>query len=164
MPTITAERLRELLSYDQETGLLTWLVSQGTIKVGTVAGHTEKNGYVRIKADRKNYKAHRLAWFWMTGEWPNPECDHWDMNPSNNRWANLRKAVRSQNCANRHAQANNKCGMKGVYWHKQSQTWRAQAVVDGMKRTLGNFKNKEAAQVAYMLAAAKTYGPFARAS
>jgi hypothetical protein len=54
--------------------------------------------------------------------------------------------------------------MKGVYWHKQSQTWRAQAVVDGMKRTLGNFKNKEAAQVAYMLAAAKTYGPFARAS
>ena len=72
---ITAERLRAILHYDPETGIWTWLIAaSNNVKVGDVAGSKEKQGYWVIVIDYRRYKAHRLAWLYMTGEWPQRPC------------------------------------------------------------------------------------------
>ena len=77
---LTQERLKEVLHYDPETGIFMWLVApNGRIRVGMEAGSSH-DGYIGIKVDRILYKAHRLAWFYMTGEWPANDVDHWDRN------------------------------------------------------------------------------------
>ena len=68
---LTAERLREVLSYDQDTGLWKWRVRLSkSIKVGQPSGVINAKGYVVIKVDKTLYYAHRLAWLYMMGEWP----------------------------------------------------------------------------------------------
>ena len=101
---ITQERLRRLLHYEPETGVFTWLERSSPHSkghVGRVAGAFDVRGYWRIKIDYKSYRAARLAWFYMTGEWPTQEIDHINRNPADNRWINLRSVDGSQNTYNR---------------------------------------------------------------
>ena len=75
--TLTAEVLRNLLSYDAETGIFTWIGKpNGRVAHGAQAGTFLPDGYVRIKLRRKLYLAHRLAWFYVHGVWPENEIDH----------------------------------------------------------------------------------------
>ena len=97
---LTVERLRELLSYDPATGKFLWRVGRQCMRAGAVAGATEVQGYRVIKIDGKIYKAHRLAWLYVTGEWPPEEIDHKNTDPQDNVWSNLRLATHSQNQAN----------------------------------------------------------------
>ncbi len=160
---VTADRLRELLSYDPSTGLFTWLLSTGNrAPVGAVAGSVGK-GYVDIRIDQRLYKAHRLAWLYMTGEWPEQQIDHRDLNRANNRWDNLRVATNSQNHANTRAQSNNRSGFKGVSWSKAANKWMAQIVRDRCHTYLGLFDTPEDAHAAYCVAAERLFGEFARA-
>ena len=77
---MTASHLRRILSYDLHSGIFIWIVSPATwIKIGDIAG-TSSHGYIAIKIGKSLYPAHRLAWLWMTGEWPNPEIDHKNQN------------------------------------------------------------------------------------
>jgi hypothetical protein len=104
MSTITAERLRQLLHYDPERGVFTWLSrpaerSWNTRFAGTRAGTINGLGYVVIGILGRRYKAHRLAWLYVHGEWPGRELDHINCDKSDNRIANLRPATRSQNIA-----------------------------------------------------------------
>src|ERR1700719_1662744 len=109
LEAIDDDRLRELLSYDPETGVFRWLVrKRQNVKAGDVAGSFDGCGYCKISIDRRAYKAHRLAWLYMTGEWPPAEIDHINMNRADNRFANLRLATRHQNMANQRLYANNK--------------------------------------------------------
>jgi hypothetical protein len=157
---LTLSRLRSLLSYDPETGHFTRLVTRAKNAVaGDIAGTPHNCGYVMICVDRRPYLAHRLAVFYVTGAWPR-EVDHIDMNKSNNRWINLRVATRSQNRANTRARADNTHGCKGVT--RQKKRWRPQIMVDGKRIQLGLFIRKEDAAKAYLLAAQKYFGEFAR--
>src|SRR4051794_4935854 len=124
---LTAERLREILSYDPETGLFTRLQSPRTGQryTGKQAGSIKPSGYVKIRVDGRFYFAHRLAWTIMTGQNPPEAMDHIDCNPSNNRWSNLREATSSQNAANHRIRSNNSSGLKGVSFHKHSRLWNA---------------------------------------
>ena len=102
--TLTADRLREVLDYDPATGVFTCRVSRGGRRggsIGSVAGRIRKrDGYIVIMVDREDYAAHRLAFLWMTGEWP-PDCvDHINRNTGDNKWSNLRNATVAQNNAN----------------------------------------------------------------
>jgi hypothetical protein len=98
---LTANRLREVLDYNSETGVFTWRVAlRPRMKIGTVAGWLDERGYRRVRIDARPYLAHRLAWLWMTGEWPSGRLDHRDGDPGNNCWSNLREAMQSQNSAN----------------------------------------------------------------
>jgi len=125
---LSAERRRELLHYDMETGVITWRVrSNSRVTAGDVAGYIRSNGYIAIQIDGRLYFAHRLAWFFVMGEWPKNQIDHIDGKKTNNRFANLREATNAENGQNqRKAQSDNKSsGLLGVSWHNPSGNWRA---------------------------------------
>jgi hypothetical protein len=133
-----------------------------SVKAGDVAGVTDTDGYRRITIEGRAYPAHQFAWFYMTGEWCSAVIDHRDGTPSNNRWDNLRPATVSQNNANRRLHRNNKCGFKGVV---QNQWGRFMASIykNGCRHHLGMFATAEEAHAAYVEAAHRLFGEFARA-
>lgn len=157
---LTAERLRELLWYDPHSGAFKWLVDYSPRnRAGTLAG-TYCDIYVRIRIDGVMYKAHRLAWLYMTGEWPPEDIDHRDLNRKNNRWENIRSATRSQNNANQSVRKDNKSGYKGV--SLKAGKWWAQICVRGERRSLGRFATLEEAVMIYRRAVSDEFGEFAR--
>ena len=158
---ISAERLRELLRYDPGTGDFTCLVDRGKAKIGTVAGTINPEGYVIIEIDHRSYRAHRLAWLYMTGEWPKGQVDHRDGSRAYNAWSNLREATQTQQNGNRGVDRRNTSGLKGVSWHKHSQRWRATILFEGRCRHLGYFDEKAVAHEAYCTAARQLFGEFA---
>lgn len=105
--------------------------------VGDNVGYLNANGYVYTKIQRKGYKVHRLAWLYMTGEWPEHEIDHKDRNRSNNRWGNLRQVTHKQNAENRSPRHDSSSGFTGVLWSNREQAWRTIITVDGRKRNIG---------------------------
>ena len=96
----------------------------------------------------------------MTGEWGRPAIDHRDGNSTNNRWSNLRRATPSQNNANRRRPRHNTSGYKGVYF--RWGFWRACIKRNGRRIYLGVFATPEEAHAAYVAAARKLFGEFAR--
>ena len=97
--TLTAERARELLDYDPETGVLTWKVAVGTkIKPGMhAATRPNKSGHLVMKIVRRNYFQHRVAWLIAHGRWPEHTIDHINQNPADNRLCNLRDVTHADN-------------------------------------------------------------------
>ena len=163
---ITAERLRELLNYDPETGAFTWRVRRpGRCKVGSAAGSIAKKRkklYRHIELDGDAYQAHRLAWLYMTGEWPTDQVDHRNSDGLDNRWINLRAATSNENARNAKIRSDNRHGFKGVTWHKTHGKWYAQILIKGKKTFLGLHSTAEAAHAAYVKAASSAFGEFAR--
>jgi len=161
---LTQEYLKSILNYCPETGVFTRLVPVGCrAKVGDIAGSADKKGYRLIGISGKTYKAHRLAWLYMTGTLPSKQIDHIDGEKSNNRFSNLREATNAQNQSNRPVSQNSKSGYKGVYlvkWNRE-RPWMAQIKVMGKDTYLGVFKTKELAHAAYCKAAEKHHGDFA---
>ncbi len=162
---LSHQRLKEVLDYDPETGISTWLVSRGgNARAGTRAGYIKPGGYRRIKIDGKLYLEHRLVFFWMTGKWPAKQVDHRDLDRQNNRWHNLREATPTQNTANRRAHKNNTSGAKGVFWGKKAKKWIAQIKVNGVKIHLLATDSKEKAEAWYMAFAELAFGEYARSN
>jgi hypothetical protein len=158
-PLLTADRLRELLHYDPLTGLFTRLVRTcNTVNVGDVCGYfSKKDGHLRISLDHHQYLGQRLAFLYMTGEWPANEVDYWDTDPANNRWANLRDVTTKTNSENKRvARVDNKSsGLLGVTWNAEKEKWQAQIGLrndDGSRRTksLGRYDDKFVAHEVYL--------------
>jgi hypothetical protein len=143
---LTLERLKAVLHYDPGTGIFTRIAHVGTRcdLVGKEAGGKRKDT-VRIAVDDRRYRAHRLAWFYMTGRWPDPEVDHKNRNPLDNRWENLREATSAINKHNRGAESRNKVGLLGV---SPAPAGKFKARIDG--RHLGVFDTPEEAHSAYL--------------
>lgn len=168
---ITAKRLRELLSYDPETGGFTRLVRMGRCPAGeTVFGAVARSGDGRIShrvigAGGKNYLAHRLAWLYVHGKWPDAIIDHKNGDPLDNRLCNLREATPSQNSWNMRLHSRSSSGLKGAYKHSlQPGKWIAIICKNRKQKNLGTFDTKEAAHAAYCAAARDLFGEFARAA
>lgn len=158
--SLTAARLREVLHYESLTGVFTWLVQTQRLqtKVGDVAGGIKPSGYVCIGIDGKRYRAHRLAWLWMTGQWPVDQIDHINGIRSDNRLSNLREASRSLNSQNqRRAYSNNKTGFLGVSWSKQAKKYHATIMANGNDHHLGYFTTPELAYTTYLTAKRKLH-------
>lgn len=158
---LTYTRLREVLHYYATTGQFRWLVKPNrNIRVGSIAGCLTDRGYIGIKIDGRRYKAHRLAWFFMTGSWPEDQVDHKDRDRANNRWLNLREANRHQNSRNAKLRVDNSSGVKGVYWIEKTKRWRA--VINGPKnKHLGYFSSLVDATMARQEAERAHYGEYA---
>ncbi|HXW25609.1 MAG TPA: HNH endonuclease [Xanthobacteraceae bacterium] len=161
---LTHERLHELLHYDPDSGEFRWRERASyVVNVGDVAGSVNKtSGYRLIHIDGRNYKAHQLAWFYVTGTWARPMIDHRDLDRSNNRLSNLRRATASMNAANRRRPRTNTSGFKGVHRRRTGGRWRAQIWKDGRAHYLGLFATAQAAHAAYAAAARRLFGEFAR--
>ncbi|ARP90310.1 hypothetical protein CAL14_08440 [Bordetella genomosp. 9] len=163
--TLTLSRLREVLAYDPGTGLFTWVSrSSSRSPAGNTAGCLAPNGYVQIRIDGVLYQAHRLAWFYVTGEWPTSLLDHIDLNRANNRWTNLRTASPSQNSANSPMRRHNSTGFKGVTLNRKVGKYRARITVEHREHHLGFFDTASQAYEAYRNASLKFHGEFGRAS
>lgn len=157
---ITQEALKSALTYDPETGIFRWAIDKGQrVKAGCVAGHLASNGYVVIRINQQTYKAHRLAWLYMHGEWPEPFIDHINRDPSDNRLKNLRCASRSENNFNRAYP--NKNGAKGISVRRTSSgrlryiaqiSYSNQRTGRCEQKYLGRFDSAEEASEFYQLA------------
>lgn len=150
--------LKDALHYDPKTGVFTWKVKRKGVNPGDVAGSIGIYGYRKIQLNKKTYQAHRLAWFYVHGTWT--QLDHINGIRDDNSLANLRPATQSQNCANRRRQTRTRSGFKGVY--KRKYGWEATVMRNGKSYYLGKFKTPMEAHAAYLVAAKKLHGEFAR--
>lgn len=177
----SADMLRQLLTYEPETGRLFWKERSESMfrdTDGRSAHHACANWNARYAGaeaftsansrgcrqgaiSNRLFLAHRLIWCLVTGEWPIGEIDHRDHDPGNNRWVNLREATRSQNTQNTTSHAGSSSKFLGVGWCKQTQRWRAKISVLGRAISLGRHQEEEAAARAYDRAALRHFGPFA---
>jgi hypothetical protein len=133
--------LKEHLHYDSQTGNFVWIKSPAqAIKAGTKAGNIRPDGYTSIQVKGRLYFAHRLAWLLMTGVWPDDMIDHINGNRSDNRFANLRQATRSQNMQNKKPAYNSKSGYTGVTWTRAYNCWVARIMVNKKSFHIGHFK------------------------
>ena len=114
---LTQERLKEVLDYEPETGVFTWKQNYQKRFIGKRAGSFTHEGYRRITVDRKEYRAARLAWLYVHGEWPSEVIDHINRDRSDDRISNLRDVSPRVNSKN--------TGSVGVCWVKATQKWQA---------------------------------------
>ena len=139
---LTYEELHKNLDYDPDTGLFTRLIANSpTVTIGDIAGTRNQNGYIEIKINSVSYKAHRLAWLWVEGYFPEVDIDHEDQIRHNNRWDNLRlvsQQCNSRNCGN---PKNNISGVKGISWYKPTNRWLSGITVNYKREYLGRYKS-----------------------
>lgn len=157
---VTADEIREMFRYDPETGEFQRAVTRGQWRAGQVAGTRHNQGYWQISIRGRTYLAHRLAWLYMTGKWPQADIDHRNGDRGDTRFSNLREATRAENKQNENAPiADSASGLRGVNWHKAGKGWEARIRAGGVRRHLGIYESKYAAHAAYM-AAKKSLHPF----
>lgn len=153
---ITQEELKKLLKYNPETGIFIWRITKSTrAYAGDIAG-CQHNNYIDIRINAAGYRAHRLAWLYMYGVWPNV-IDHINQDPLDNKISNLRDVDRIENGKNRKKSINNVSGVTGVYWFKITKKWRAQIIANKKYVHLGFFDDKFEA-ICARLSANNKYG------
>jgi hypothetical protein len=157
---ITQTELKSQLHYDQDTGIFTRIKPKPGFKINSEAGSIDKDGYVVIGINKKVYKAHRLAWLYIYGKFPNKILDHINGNSADNRICNLREANVAENQWNSKLSIKNTSGIKGVSFHKQRKKWQATIKVNGITKYLGIFETKEQAAMIVMEARNKYHKQF----
>lgn len=141
---LTQKELKEYLHYSPETGFFTWIKRSGDrIKIGSIAGCIKNDNNYRIIRLRKIYYAHRLAWLYMTGNWPENHIDHINGIRDDNRWQNLRDVSRSTNSRNSKLPITNTSGVIGVFFSNRDNVWIARIKMNGKTIHLGKSKDFE---------------------
>lgn len=158
---INSSELMVFLTYDKETGIFRRKISSGGQAIGCVAGTISNRGYIRIRIKNKAYFAHRLAWLYEYGEWPENEIDHINGIKSDNRLINLRNASRSDNNSNKKHQKNSVSGVKGVSWSKKDKRWHARCKKNKKTVYFGSFTDIKEAIAAVTTARRKYHADFA---
>ena len=155
----TKKFLRHFL-FDRNTGQFTKIKNIRGEPVNQVVDNARWfNGYHRLYLNNVWFYAHRVALYLETGIWPSDEVDHINGDRSDNRPANLRPATRAQNACNT---APYNAILKGVT--KANDKYRAQIKHDGKIHYLGVYPTPKLAHEAYVRAAKRLHGEFARVS
>jgi hypothetical protein len=179
---LTAEQLRAVLHYDPDTGFFRWRegifhwragLPAGTeaecgpskrpyvhIVLGTTSKGMQNRRYVLLGIQRRVYRAHRLAWLYVHGRWPENDIDHINGDGCDNRIANLREATTAENAMNRVRRADNTSGIKGVSWNKRSSQWLVHVGFQGKIVHGGLFDTIEEAKAAREALASRLHGEF----
>ncbi len=153
---LTIELLKSVLTYDEATGLFRYRIKRGRHRAGDLAGGLSSDGYWRIRINRQEYRAHRLAWFYVYGNWPLGEVDHKFGVRTDNRIDQLRDTSPSENRQNLRAPTSrNTSGYLGVSWNKMFEKFEARIRVGGKGLYLGRFDDPREAHSAYLAAKRK---------
>ena len=141
MISITQRELKEILDYDQDTGIFTRKKKTAPCVItGRVTGCKSKTtGYLRVTIKNNQFLLHRLAWLYIYGELPDNQIDHINHNRQDNRIINLRLATHTINGRNRGMHSKNSSGYTGVY--KSGKSWCARIYIDGKFTTIGTYKD-----------------------
>lgn len=116
---------------------------------GSRAGSLKKDGYRNVRFEGVMHREHRLIFYWMEGQWPDPEIDHDNRKRDDNRWQNLVESDRFRNTANTAGWSEKPSGLPLGVSHSRHGTFIA--TVQRQKRSfyLGSFKTiAEAEKVA----------------
>lgn len=132
-------QLKEKLSYDQDTGEFTWKIIQRGTRKGSTAGSVNDQGYIIIRLNNVAYRAHRLAWLYVNGEFPTHEIDHVNGDRADNRLVNLRDVPRKENKKNVGKYITNLSGVNGVRWYAPLKKWHVQIQHNNLKIHVGYF-------------------------
>lgn len=166
---LTQSYLKTILHYDPDTGCFTWLPRpSGSFKryrqfltwnlrfSGKEAGSVDALGYVRLGINGRRHKAHRLAFVYMAGAFPDTEIDHINGDKRDNRFANLRAVSRSVNQKNAAIRKDNISGCTGVSWGKLTCKWVVRITSAGRTYKLGEYADlgdaveaRKAAEIKY---------------
>ena len=151
MTALTQELLRELLVYDSITGEFIWkrrdrrhfpsdraYGAWNSNFAGVTAGGINPKGYRTISVFNRRYRAHRLAFLYMTGYFP-VETDHIHGVRDDNRWSEIRDVTRAENQKNLSLPTTNTSGQIGISWSKDRGRWEAYIHVNGKRKSLGRF-------------------------
>lgn len=160
----TPETLRQLLRYEPETGKLFWFPRTADRFTETrfskevrakqwnacFAGKEAftaitNQGYRAGMLLGKSCKAHTIAWALHHGAYPSGEIDHLNGERADNRLVNLRDVTREMNRRNSKRGVNNTSGCPGVWWVKSKRRWVALLYINGGRKYIGAFKDKDAA-------------------
>lgn len=163
---LTAQRLRCLLNYDKLTGLFTTKFARSRRPAGKVVGHLRKDGYVEIWVDKRVYMANRLAWLYVTGNWPKGEVDHRNRVRNNNWFSNLRDSTKSQNMSNNSGHKTRKSKFVGVTSRQyvNGLKWLARIAKNGVTHRAGPFDTEIQAHLARLELEKNHHGEFSRTS
>ena len=151
---ITQDRLKELVSYDPETGVFMRKVrTSNRVDMGKPIGSIDTHGYLWCSLDGKAFRLHRLAMIYMHGSVHDGDVDHINLDRKDNRISNLREVSRSVNMQNKRvASSNNKSGYVGVCFDSRRNKYYAQIRVNGKNTHLGMFESATDAHGAYLFA------------
>jgi hypothetical protein len=142
---LTQNYLKEQLHYNPTTGEFNWIEKKQGRPLNGIAGTMDKDGYRCIRINGKSYKAHRLAFLYMTGNFPPEQIDHLNHRRDDNSFINLRHASHKENQRNASMSSNNKSGFTGVSWYKRDKRWVAKIDINGKRKHLGCFKDLDEA-------------------
>ena len=152
-PLPAVERLRELLHYNGETGILSWKQAASSKLAGSVAGGIHKGtGYLRVTVDKSTFLSHRVIWKLVTGDEPVGAIDPLNGLRGDNSLCNLRLVDKSTNHKNRKLSSTSSSGVAGVTWSKHSMKWMSRIKVNQHMKYLGIFDTFEEAVIARKLA------------
>jgi len=140
--------LKRLLDYDPLTGIFTAKIDRGNLKVGGQQGSLTLDGYLELRIHDKLYKAHRLAWLWVYGYFPENLIDHKNGDKLDNRIDNLRETTKACNSQNSKIYCTNTTGYKGVCYHKRTGRWLSQVHFKGRGIYIGAFDSSIEAALA----------------
>ena len=150
---LTYERMNEVVRYFPKTGKFLY-------KITSVWHIPRGNSYRKISIDRHSYEAQILAWFYMTGGWPDGTVDHKNQDPMDNRWNNLRLATKQTNAINSKIRSDNVTGYRGIIWDKARNKWRVYISVMGKQLNLGRYDKLEHAIMARKEKEIELFGEF----
>jgi len=159
---LTQQILHELLLYDPHTGELTWrrrrrkwFTSKGsqtrwnkTYADRPAFTNNSNQGRYQGSVLGRPYLAHRVIWFWMTGAWPQPETDHKNGNPADNRFCNLREVTHQENARNQVLPRRNTSGHIGISFRRRNGCYHAYIGINHRRLFLGEFPTLELAVAA----------------
>lgn len=137
---LTQTELKKFWKYDPKLGTFT-RVNENKNDLRYKKRGQNANGYRTIKVNNKSHSAHRLAFLYMTGKYPDGYVDHINRIKSDNRFDNLRVVTQSENLKNSSISVLNTSGTTGVMWHKLNNKWIAKIHVDGKDKHLGYFSD-----------------------
>ena len=137
------EGIKRRIKYEPDSGQFYWVepIKRTRIKPGDIAGSVDSNGYVLIEHLGKKFKAHRLAFLFMSGAMPDGVVDHKNGVTDDNRWSNLRIVDMTRNARNAKLRKTSISGLHGVTWHKTDKRWRANITINDKAMYLGNSKD-----------------------